>query len=228
VVDWPIRSRTSGVQPAARFRVVRTGPAPRRDLLIRLLEISIYLAAPSAPHQALTVDRIGQPELESASELGNRTTNLRAPLPMLSSGSDHSKRTRNLWREAYSALGDDDKGKERLHKLNDILKQEIGKPNIKIRSEDGYKQLQTLISKRAQSLAASKSSEKVGKICNNMLRIEELVAAGANVGGPYVAIPAAALFLAFSVCILTVFRRLNTHEIRFIKYISPRRNRCLS
>jgi hypothetical protein len=160
--------------------------------------------------------------LESASELGNRTTNLRAPLPMSSSGSNHSgKRTRNLWREAYSALGDDDKG-------NDILKQEIGKPNIKIRSEDGYKQLQALISKRAQSLAASKSSEKVGKICSNMLRIEELVAAGANVGGPYVAIPAAALFLAFSVCILTVFGRLNTHEIRFIKYISPRRNRCLS
>ena len=32
-----------------------------------------------------------------------------------------------------------------------------------------------------------------------MLKIEELVAMGANVGGPYVAIPAAALFMAFSV-----------------------------
>jgi hypothetical protein len=32
-----------------------------------------------------------------------------------------------------------------------------------------------------------------------MMTIQELVAAGANVGGPYVAIPAAALFLAFSV-----------------------------
>jgi hypothetical protein len=124
---------------------------------------------------------------------------------MSSSVTNHAgKRTRNLWREAYSALSDDEKGKERLHKLNDILKQEIGKPNIKIRSEDGYKQLQALINKRSQSLAATKTSEKVGKICDNMLRIEELVAAGANVGGPYVAIPAAALFLAFSVCTLTV------------------------
>jgi hypothetical protein len=148
---------------------------------------------------------------------------------MSSSGIEHSgKRTRNLWREAYSALGDDDKGKERLHKLNDILKQEIGKPHIKIRSEDGYKQLQALISKRSQSLAASKSSEKVGKICNNMLRIEELVAAGANVGGPYVAIPAAALFLAFSVCIPTATGRRNTHETRFIKYINRRKNQCLN
>jgi hypothetical protein len=114
------------------------------------------------------------------------------------------KRTPNLWKEAYSALKDDEKGNERLSKLNEILKQEIGKPNIKIRSEDGYKQLQALINKRSQSLAASKSSEKVGKICDNMLRIEELVAAGASVGGPYVAIPAAALFLAFSVRVLTV------------------------
>jgi hypothetical protein len=123
---------------------------------------------------------------------------------MSSSVTKHSgRRTPNLWKEAYSALSDDEKGKERLTRLNEILKQEIGKPNLKIRSEDGYKQLQALINKRSQSLTASKGSEKVGKICNNMLRIEELVAAGANVGGPYVAIPAAALFLAFSVRIVT-------------------------
>jgi hypothetical protein len=115
-----------------------------------------------------------------------------------------SKRTPNLWKEAYNALSDDEKGKERISRLHEILKQEIGKPNIRIRSEDGYKQLQALINKRSQSLAASKGSEKVGKICDNMLRIEELVAAGANVGGPYVAIPAAALFLAFSVCVFIV------------------------
>jgi hypothetical protein len=96
-----------------------------------------------------------------------------------------TQRTPNLWKEAYNALSEDEKGKERLRKLNDILKRELGTPNIKMRSEDGYKRLQT--------------SDKVNKICTNMLRIEELVAAGANVGGPYVAIPAAALFLAFSV-----------------------------
>jgi hypothetical protein len=114
-------------------------------------------------------------------------------------GSTSTPRTPNLWKEAYSALSEDDKGKERLRKLNDILKREIGAPNIKMRSEDGCKRLQALINQKSQSLAKSKTSEKVGKICSNMLRIEELVAAGANVGGPYVAIPAAALFLAFSV-----------------------------
>jgi hypothetical protein len=113
--------------------------------------------------------------------------------------SSSGKRSPNLWKEAYSALNDDDKGKERLHKLNAILKEQLGKPKLKVRSEDGYKQLQSLIRKRSQALAASRSSEKVGKICDNMLIIQELVAAGANVAGPYVAIPAAALFLAFSV-----------------------------
>ena len=113
--------------------------------------------------------------------------------------SDSGKRTPSLWKEAYSALSEDEKGKERLHKLNVILREQLGKPKLKVRSEDGYKQLQALINKRSQDLAASKSSEKVGKICDNMLTIQELVAAGANVGGPYVAIPAAALFLAFSV-----------------------------
>jgi hypothetical protein len=110
---------------------------------------------------------------------------------------DAGKDTPSLWKEAYAALAEDDKGKERLHKLNVILREQLGKPNLKVRSEDGYKQLQTLIKKRSQELVASKSSEKVGKICDNM--IQELVSAGTNVAGPYVAIPAAALFLAFSV-----------------------------
>jgi hypothetical protein len=115
--------------------------------------------------------------------------------------SETGERTPNLWKEAYTALSDDEKGKERLHKLNGILREQLGKPKLKVRSEDGSKQLQALISKRSQELAASKSSEKVGKICDNMLAIQELVAAGANVGGPYVAIPAAALFVVFSVCL---------------------------
>jgi hypothetical protein len=113
--------------------------------------------------------------------------------------SNSSKRTPNFWKEAYNALSEDEKGKERLRKLNVILKEQVGKPKMKLRSEDGYKQLQALINKRSKSLAAGKSSEKFGKVSGNMLAIQDLVAAGANVGGPYVAIPAAALFLAFSV-----------------------------
>ena len=113
--------------------------------------------------------------------------------------SNSSKRTPNLWKEAYSALNDDEKGKERLHRLNVIIKEQLGKPKLRLRSEDGYKQLAALIQKKSKSLEASKSSEKIGSICDNMLTIQELVSAGVNVGGPYVAIPAAALFLAFSV-----------------------------
>lgn len=112
-----------------------------------------------------------------------------------------SKHAPNIWKEAYNELSADEKGKDRLHKLNDILRQEIGQPKLKIRSEDGYKQLQAFINKRSAKLKTSKVSEKVGKISSNMLKIEELVSAGANVGGPYVAIPAAALFMAFSVCL---------------------------
>lgn len=114
--------------------------------------------------------------------------------------SDASKRTPNLWKEAYNALRHDEKGKERLDKLNDILREQLGKPQLKLRSESGFKELQAMISKKSQELAAKPSSEKVGIICNNMLKVEELVSTAANVGGPYVAIPAAALFLAFSVC----------------------------
>jgi len=110
------------------------------------------------------------------------------------------ERTPNLWKEAYTALSEDEKGKERLRKLSAILKEQLGKPNLRLRSEDGCKQLQGLISKRSQELTANKSSEKVGKICDSMVAIQDLVAAGANVGGPYVAIPAAALFVVFSVC----------------------------
>jgi hypothetical protein len=63
-----------------------------------------------------------------------------------------------------------------------------------------------------------------------MLRIEELVAAGANVGGPYVAIPAAALFLAFSVGFYCINEYVYENQLksRFIKSINPRKMRCSS
>jgi hypothetical protein len=114
--------------------------------------------------------------------------------------SDPDKRIPNLWKEAYNALHHDDKGKERLDKLNVILRERLDKPKLKVRSEEGYKRLQILINEKSKELSANRSSEKIGKICDNMLTIQDLVAAGANVGGPYVAIPAAALFLVFSVC----------------------------
>jgi hypothetical protein len=110
------------------------------------------------------------------------------------------KKAPNLWKEAHDALRDDEKGKERLDKLSGILREQLGKPRLKLRSEDGYKQLQVLIKQKSHNLSAKKSSEKIGKIADNMLAIKDIVAAGTGMGGPYVAIPAAALFLAFSVC----------------------------
>lgn len=121
-----------------------------------------------------------------------------------SAGNDSGKHTPNLWKEAYSALNDDEKGNARLKNLKDILKKELDRPSLKLRSEDGYQQLQGLIKSQSQKIASSKSSMKIGMICDTMLKIQDLVSAGANVGGPYVAIPAAALFLAFSVRILVV------------------------
>lgn len=104
-----------------------------------------------------------------------------------------------LWQEAYDALAEDEKGKERLQKLSNIIKDQIGKPKLKIRSDDGYAALSSLIQEKAKKLEDDKSSDKVDKITSNMMMIQDLVGAAAGVGGPYVALPAAALFLAFSV-----------------------------
>lgn len=121
------------------------------------------------------------------------------PGSTVSNSSGFGKRTSNLWKQAYKALNDEEKGRERLHKLNMVLKEELGKPKMKLRSEDGYNQLLGLIQGKARQMQNSKSTEKIGRICKNMMAVQDIVAAGANVGGPYVAIPAAALFLAFSV-----------------------------
>ncbi len=121
------------------------------------------------------------------------------PGSSVSTTSDKAKRAPNLWKQAYQALNDEDKGRERLAKLITILKGELGKPNMKLRSDDGYKQLLSMIETKARKLENSKSVEKVGRICSKMMKFQDIVAAGAGVGGPYVAIPAAALFTVFSV-----------------------------
>lgn len=115
------------------------------------------------------------------------------------SDSSSKKYTSSLWKQAYETLKTEDKGRERLHKLNTKLKQELGKPDLKLRSDDGYRELLSMIQKKARKLESKKSTEKVGTVCSNMMKVESIVAAGANVGGPYIAIPAAALFCAFAV-----------------------------
>lgn len=117
----------------------------------------------------------------------------------VNSGTTPNKRAPNLWKQAYQALNDEDKGRERLQKLNTMLKSELGRPGMKLRSDDGYKQLLGMIQTKARKLESKKSVDKIGRICNNMMKFEDLVAGGAGVGGPYIAIPAAALFAVFSV-----------------------------
>lgn len=116
-----------------------------------------------------------------------------------STGPSPGKRTPNLWKQAYQALNDEEKGRERLHKLNSMLKAELGKPNIKLRSDEGYQQLLGMIQTKARKLEGKKSVDKIGRICSKMMKFEDIVATGAGIAGPYVAIPAAALFSAFSV-----------------------------
>lgn len=80
-----------------------------------------------------------------------------------------------------------------------MLKQELGKPNMKLRSDDGYRELFAMIQKKARKVESKKLTEKIENICSYIKPIEGIVSAAANVGGPYVAIPAAALFSVFAV-----------------------------
>ncbi|KAJ8109195.1 hypothetical protein OPT61_g7638 [Boeremia exigua] len=123
------------------------------------------------------------------------------------------KRPPNLWKQAYTALNDEEQGRERLAKLNTMLKGELGKPGIKLRTDDGYKQLLGMIQKKARRLENRKSMDKVARVCSNMMKFEDIVAAGAGVGGPYVAIPAAALFSVFAMNEIYLAERAAMYEV---------------
>jgi HD-GYP domain-containing protein (c-di-GMP phosphodiesterase class II) len=110
------------------------------------------------------------------------------------------KREPNLWREAYKALYTDEEEKDHMQKLQAKLRQRLNNPTLNLKTEDGYKKLLKFISKEGAMLEAKKRPERFHKVLQNILEIKGLVEAGAAVGGPYVAIPAAALFLVFSVC----------------------------
>ncbi|KAF1933635.1 uncharacterized protein M421DRAFT_395750 [Didymella exigua CBS 183.55] len=123
------------------------------------------------------------------------------------------KHTSDLWKQAYEALNDDDKGRERLQKLNAIVKQELGKSKIKLQSDDGYRELLGMIQRKPRKLESRKSTEKIGTVCSSMMKIEDIVATGANIGGRYVAIPAAALFSAFAMNEIYMTERAAIFEV---------------
>ena len=134
----------------------------------------------------------------------------------------------NLWKEGYDALRSDPFGKARLQKLTTILKNELGLPSINLRSSDGYKQLLSLMAQRASALEAGPSSAKsdktakmgevIGKVRDHILNLQEVVAAGASVAGPYVAIPAAALMVAFTMD--AMYRAEKSAMWKFAEYLS--------
>jgi hypothetical protein len=134
-------------------------------------------------------------------------TSLQLPHSIVStsrpSNSSMSKPRHNepdLWKEAYQALYEDDEEKGQMQKLQTKLRKRLNDPTLDLGSELGYKKMISFINVAGDKIATKKHPERFSKVCQHMLQIKELVGAGVAVGGPYAAIPAAALFLVFSVC----------------------------
>ncbi len=125
----------------------------------------------------------------------------------------------DIWKDSYKALLHDTAGAKSLAKLTKKLKEAIEAQGVKaqgggggvskelnLRSTDGYKQLRTLIDARCVELNKKKlASSKAASVCGNLLRLKDAVGAATSAGGPYVAIPVAALFMVFSVSFLGFF-----------------------
>lgn len=106
----------------------------------------------------------------------------------------------NLWREAYKALYADNGEKEHMQKVQAKLRKRLNQPDLNLKTDEGHKVMLSFINKQGGKIASKKHPERFSKVAHNMLAIKELFGAGADVGGPYVAIPVAALFMVFSVC----------------------------
>jgi hypothetical protein len=105
----------------------------------------------------------------------------------------------HLWEEAYQALYEDSEEKHQMQKLQTKLRDRLNNPTLDLRSELGYKKITAFINTAGDKIAAKKRPERFSKVCEHMIQIKDLVGAGSAAGGPYAAIPAAALFLVFSV-----------------------------
>lgn len=105
----------------------------------------------------------------------------------------------DLWREAYKALYADNAEKEHMQKLQAKLRKRLNQPDLDLKTDKGYKVMLSFINKQGSKMESKKRPERFSKVAHNMLVIKELFGAGAAVGGPYVAIPVAALFMVFSV-----------------------------
>ena len=118
-------------------------------------------------------------------------------VPSASAGS--GKRTSNLWKQAYQGLSEHPERGPRLEKLKALLKQDLGKPHIRLRSDDGVRELLSLMEEKKRQVESKKSTAKIQAACSHINSIKDVFGAAADVGGPYVAIPVAALFSVFAV-----------------------------
>jgi hypothetical protein len=125
-----------------------------------------------------------------------------APPSVKSQGSQkRPQQNDDLWKDAYNALKEDPRGKKLLKKLSETVHEEqkrLGKPIPKLRSEEGRKQLLVFINRKSAEFASKKTSEDVGRVCDLMLSVKDIVAAGAA-ASPFATIAVSALFMAFSV-----------------------------
>lgn len=116
-----------------------------------------------------------------------------------SANAGSGKRTSNLWKQAYQGLSEHPERGPRLEKLKALLKRDLDKPHIKLRSDDGVRELLGLMEEKKRQVESKKSSAKIQAACSHINNVKEIFGAAADVGGPYVAIPVAALFSVFAV-----------------------------
>lgn len=89
-----------------------------------------------------------------------------------------------FWKQAYGELNDEDKGRERLQKLDRLLTEKLQRPGLKLRSEEGYQLLRGMINDNAHQIERRKGVDKTESLLKNMMLFQDIVAAGAGAGGP--------------------------------------------
>jgi hypothetical protein len=118
----------------------------------------------------------------------------------MTKSSKHGKKEPNLWREAYKSLYAENGEKEHMQKVQAKLRKRLNQPDLDLKTDEGYNVMVSFISKQGSKMESKKRPERFSKVSQNMIAMKDLFGAGAAVGGPYVAIPVAALFMVFSVC----------------------------
>ncbi|KAF3042173.1 hypothetical protein E8E12_008304 [Didymella heteroderae] len=79
-----------------------------------------------------------------------------------------------------------------------LLKQDLGKLHINLRSKEGVLELFGMMEAKRRKVQGKKVTAKIQSACSHMAKIQDVVGAGASAGGPYVVIVTEALFSVFA------------------------------